>query len=225
MSPKGDVACAIANAGEVTVGGWSFDPKFGTVGKHPKNSFFEGGVNLNEVFEDVPCFTGFLAETRSSPSVDATLKDYALGEFELCSATGIKDCDQMVQNSTFDGFEATLSGSVTNTGVGPLWQAIVRCDNGTTDPADDFDISVANKIEPDGIPVLWGPLTEPSDVPFGTYGGTVFAATFDGGPLVDFGATESPARSPSTARSFAARASPRSSASSATSSRRDPARV
>ena len=38
------------------------------------NSFFEGGIDLDQLFGgQAPCFTSFLAETRSSQAVDSTL--------------------------------------------------------------------------------------------------------------------------------------------------------
>ena len=47
-------------------------------GRHdPQGSFFEGGVNLSALGLDIGCGAGFLAETRSSQSVDAQLKDFA----------------------------------------------------------------------------------------------------------------------------------------------------
>ena len=53
--------------------------------------FFEGGINLTEAFEgisEVPsCFSTFLADTRSSPSLTATLFDFAAGQLGGCEST------------------------------------------------------------------------------------------------------------------------------------------
>lgn len=48
--------------------------------------FVEGAINLSDLGLD-GCFSSFIAETRSSPQVDAQLKDFVLGEFEACGAT------------------------------------------------------------------------------------------------------------------------------------------
>lgn len=55
------------------------------------DQFVEGGVNITDIFASQnlgapPCFGSFMAETRSSSSLDATLKDYALGDLQFCDA-------------------------------------------------------------------------------------------------------------------------------------------
>ena len=35
------------------------------------------------------CFSSFMAETRSSESIDASLEDFRLNDFQLCSATAV----------------------------------------------------------------------------------------------------------------------------------------
>jgi hypothetical protein len=53
--------------------------------------FFEGGINLNEAFETsggAPrCFNTFIADTRSSQSLTATLFDYARGTLGECTVS------------------------------------------------------------------------------------------------------------------------------------------
>lgn len=60
---------------------WDYVPKAGTDGTFPNGGFYEGGVNLTALGIADACFASFLAETRSSPSVDATLKDFVQGSF------------------------------------------------------------------------------------------------------------------------------------------------
>jgi len=87
-SPAGAVACANVNSAEITVP-WDYDAKGGGVqnGKVPAGGFFEGGVNLSALRGGArPCVSSFLAETRSSPSIDAVLKDFTGGAFPLCGA-------------------------------------------------------------------------------------------------------------------------------------------
>jgi hypothetical protein len=83
-------ACAISNPGARGVPAtngthaWSYTPKQGTAGTFPTFSFFEGGLNTTALFGGEPCFASFMAETRSSQSPTATLKDFALGAFPVC---------------------------------------------------------------------------------------------------------------------------------------------
>ncbi len=93
--PTGDSACAATN-GSITA---ALDPNFeaksgATTGNYPIVGFFEGGVDLTEVGQAIgipgigtECLASFLVETRSSQSLSAVLKDFALGAFEKCTAT------------------------------------------------------------------------------------------------------------------------------------------
>ena len=110
-SPATDIACAVANTGEIS-SPWSYQAKDNKVDPNiiPANAFFEGGLDLSEVFDGpVPCFTGFLVETRSSQEINAQLKDYATGSFNTCaSITIVKDA---VPNDAQDfGFTTTGTG-------------------------------------------------------------------------------------------------------------------
>jgi hypothetical protein len=98
------LACATVNQGD-TDSPWPFSPKFGTDGIFPQGSFFEGGINISALVPDAGCFTGFLAETRSSTPFDARLKDFALGDFELCDANiqiEPDDVNEVGEDHTFD---------------------------------------------------------------------------------------------------------------------------
>ncbi len=46
--------------------------------------FFEAGLDLTALLPNVGCLSSFLAETRSSQSVDAVLKDLVFGTFDTC---------------------------------------------------------------------------------------------------------------------------------------------
>ncbi|HEX2894362.1 MAG TPA: LPXTG cell wall anchor domain-containing protein [Marmoricola sp.] len=73
-----DTACAIANTQTIT-SAWS--PT-----SHASNTFVEAGIDLNVLLDATGggCFTTFLAETRSSQEITATLKDFAAGQFNTC---------------------------------------------------------------------------------------------------------------------------------------------
>ncbi len=77
-------ACATVNGAGIQPA-WPYTPKSGPSGTIPPGGFFEGGVNLSALGL-AGCFSSFLAETRSSPSVDAVLKDFVTGSFTPCSA-------------------------------------------------------------------------------------------------------------------------------------------
>ncbi|HEX5589631.1 MAG TPA: hypothetical protein VFX65_05020 [Candidatus Limnocylindrales bacterium] len=83
--------CAVTNAA-VENAPWPFTNKDGS-NDFGVGQFFEGGINLSDLFGgDPPCFSSFLAETRSSQETDAQLKDFALGSFDTCgSLTIVKD--------------------------------------------------------------------------------------------------------------------------------------
>ncbi len=81
--------CAIVNAGTETAP-WAFVNKDGAT-SFGAGQFFEGGINLDLLFGgDAPCFSGFLAETRSSQEVEAQLKDFALGTLNTCRPPDIE---------------------------------------------------------------------------------------------------------------------------------------
>jgi hypothetical protein len=67
------------------------------------NAFYEGNLNLTNIFgDDIPCFSTFVAETRSSDEFTATLKDNVTGEFDTCGkATIIKQTDPDDASGTF----------------------------------------------------------------------------------------------------------------------------
>src|SRR5215204_957678 len=109
-APAGDDACATVNDVPISVP-WAYTPKFGSAGTIPANGFFEGGINLNELFNtsDLPCFSSFLAETRSSSSLSAQLKDFALGS--------VNSCGKVIINKVAVGGDATFNYSGTGTGI------------------------------------------------------------------------------------------------------------
>lgn len=86
LASPDDAACAVVNA-VPTTSPWSYAPKFGAAGSFPAGSFYEGGINVSRLVPGVECFSSFMAETRSSQSVDAQLKDLAGGPFDTCPVT------------------------------------------------------------------------------------------------------------------------------------------
>jgi hypothetical protein len=91
--------------------------------------FFQGGVNitkalLNANISQLPCFSSFLEETRSSQSTTAVLKDFISGGFPVCGLHITKACGTLLQAPAVsrDGahINYTWTGTVQNTGIGTL---------------------------------------------------------------------------------------------------------
>jgi hypothetical protein len=153
-------ACAITNAAASNAPvSWNYVPKSGTAGVFPPQTFFEGGVKLSAIFgTNVPCFSSFLAETRSSSSITATLKDFAEGSFNLCKIAVSKVCDNPPPTVVNGGtaIQYTFSGMVTNNGAGTVYDVQVVDTplnvTGTQNPANP--IPVAASIAP-GASANW----------------------------------------------------------------------
>jgi hypothetical protein len=119
-----DRTCAISND-LPTTSPWAYTPKAGPSGTFPQFSFFEGGINITALLGTPPCFAAFLAETRSSQSVSATLKDFTLGAFPVCGISITKACDSATYDPATGLFTDHFSGTVTNTGIGTLYNVTV----------------------------------------------------------------------------------------------------
>jgi uncharacterized repeat protein (TIGR01451 family) len=108
-----DLACAATNLTTAT-SPWPFTDKSGE-SNFLAGELFEGGINLTDLGLDKGCFTSFIAETRSSQSVTATLSDFAGGQFSFCSAPDIATQVKHGGTSTGDNGHITIGQSVTDT--------------------------------------------------------------------------------------------------------------
>jgi hypothetical protein len=108
-----DSTFAIVNGTPVTVP-WSYTNKSG---QHSPaaGEFLEEGVDLTALGLD-GCFSAFLAETRSSQSPTATLSDFVVGSFPLCSASA-----DPFNGLSKIGDPSKYALTVTNTGAGPIY--------------------------------------------------------------------------------------------------------
>ncbi|MEQ6292127.1 hypothetical protein ACFPAG_16090 [Vogesella sp. GCM10023246] len=113
----GDQACAVINniAGET--------PPWGYTNKDGQHSYqtaalFEGGIDLTALGLDLGCFSTFMAETRSSHSLSAELKDFAMGQFNVCGMKVEKTGDTLSKVS--DPVDYTIT--ITNTGIQTLYK-------------------------------------------------------------------------------------------------------
>ena len=126
---SGGLFCAVTNDEnglyDPTDSPWAYIPKAGPAGSFPYESIFEGGINLSQLFPDSDgCFSSFLAETRSSSSFTASLKDFVLDSFPLCSIEVSKVCSNPVLNVD-DTITYDITGTVTNTGPGTVYNIVV----------------------------------------------------------------------------------------------------
>jgi hypothetical protein len=112
--------CAAVNTKDGAAAPWLYRNKSGqTTFGH--GEFYEGGLNLNSLGLQNECFSSFLAETRSSQSVTATLKDFVLGPFQDCNSSTVT-----TPSAGSDGAVSIGTGSITATDT-----AVVTV-NGTT---------------------------------------------------------------------------------------------
>ncbi len=108
----GDTACAYVNSGPIPVS-WFYLDKDGDLGSTvPASGFFEGGIDLNSLFSGgkIPCFSNFLAETRSSQAPNAQLKDLAIGAVDSCGTITIHKSATPKSAQSF-GFSASGADS------------------------------------------------------------------------------------------------------------------
>lgn len=149
------VACAVANdengPNDPTPAPWPYEFKDGSTGSFPYETFFEGGINITELTGGPACFSSFMAESRSSSSFTAALKDFVLGDFDVCAIDVSKSCD--VTRLTHSGddtdklFAVSFEGQVTNSGGGTFGAGETAtivddagtpgCESGTESACDD----------------------------------------------------------------------------------------
>jgi hypothetical protein len=120
--PGGQDHCGITNVGSVAAP-WTYENKdVGVTTSFPPAAFFEGAIDLTAL-GIAACFTQFLAESRSSTSITATLKDFATPAegFNVCKIEVSKVCSNARLNATQDMIIYDISGAVTNSGFGTLF--------------------------------------------------------------------------------------------------------
>ena len=87
LTGLGDRACGRTNTGTITTP-WLTSNKQDGVGHSLRIAeFYEGGINLTESGLGGRCFNTFLADTRSSTSLTATLFDFSRGQLGDCTST------------------------------------------------------------------------------------------------------------------------------------------
>jgi hypothetical protein len=132
--PGGQKFCGITNH-LTEAAPWPYENKdTGANQPFPAGAFFEGAIDLTESGLDT-CFTGFLAESRSSTSITATLKDFVIDDqqgFPLCSVSVTKACPDAGALISQTEMQFTIRGMVTNSGAATVYDL-------TLDDAPDAD--------------------------------------------------------------------------------------
>lgn len=169
--------CAITNPGSIP-SPWSYTPKSGPAGSFPAESFYEGGINLS-ILGGNSCFSSFMAESRSSKEYNATLKDFVLSSFALCSVAIAKDCTDGSINQNETGFLYNYSIVVTNDGGGTLYDLQVVDNAGTPNTTADDDTFTLSTLAAGASHTFTGSFDSTLNPPTNT--ATVAAAGSSGG--------------------------------------------
>jgi hypothetical protein len=170
-----DDFCAIVNSGDGVATAWPFTNKSGQQA-YDHGEFYEGGVNLSaSIFPPAlqnECFASFMAETRSSQSVSAVLKDFVIGQFQPCEASIVttpSSTSFVIGGSVTDGAVVTGQGGGTPTGTVHFFvcnssqlNGSGQCETGGTDlgsanlVADPNDATKANATSASYTPTAVG---------------------------------------------------------------------
>lgn len=88
--------------------------------------FFEGGINLSRVIGGDACFASFMATSRTSSTATASIKNFIIHSFPVCSVSVTKTCasPQLLGTS----IRYSITGQVLNDGGGAL-QSLSLTDN------------------------------------------------------------------------------------------------
>jgi uncharacterized repeat protein (TIGR01451 family) len=142
-------ACAIVNTTTIPTS-WA--------GNLTAPFFFEGGVNLSALFPEVPCFSTFLTNTRTSQSTSADLKDFGLGSIDTCAS--LKITKQATPS------DATQFGYSTTGGLSPATFTLASGQSRSYTKLQPGSYSVVEDVLPAGwalenlsCPVVTGPGT------------------------------------------------------------------
>jgi uncharacterized repeat protein (TIGR01451 family) len=120
--------CGIVNDTDGLTSPWGFVDTKNVATTFSHGEFLEGGIDLQNIFgANVPCFSTFMAETRSSNKPDSALQDLTPPvSFPLCGISVTKTC---VGNGVLSNGGSTVTYSwtvtATNTGIGNLYDVTV----------------------------------------------------------------------------------------------------
>ena len=177
----GDATCATVNGPSQS----PLDPPWDTENKDGGGNlrtaeFFEGGLNLTEKGLGGKCFNTFLANTRSSQELGATLFDFASGKLGSCGLTMTTTPSQttrVIGSQVAITDTATVSGTTAGGGAGPTPTGTVSfflCSPAQLTPANTGTCQGTS-----GTAVTGNPVTVSESVP-----GTATATSGDAKSLI-----------------------------------------
>ena len=114
-----DRACAVVNTVSGETPPWAYTDKDGQH-SYQELALFEAGIDVNALLNvtSIGCYGSFLAETRSSHSTDAQLKDFAVGGFPVCDIKVTKTGDTVSKI----GDPVDYAVKIENIGRAPLYK-------------------------------------------------------------------------------------------------------
>lgn len=134
---------------------WPYTDKDGFT-DYQAGAFYEGGINVTELLlgpdptPEEECFASFLAESRSSTSPTAQLKDFVLGSFPVCAPSTTLTASATAQ--ALPGTDATFTIAETNDGDSALTNPHVTSDNtdcGTLSTAVSKNLNTDDDLDVD----------------------------------------------------------------------------
>ena len=109
--------CGVVNSASTTPA-WDYQAKNQAAGPIPAGGLFEAGIDPYTLGLSQRCFSSFMAVSRASHTIDSTLKDFVLGNFDTCSSITVTkqtDPDKAAGDFTF-----TLNPDPNSVGVKTL---------------------------------------------------------------------------------------------------------
>jgi hypothetical protein len=142
----------------------------------PTGTFFEGGVNISALFQgsSLPCFTSFLAMTRTSASTTAQLKDYVSGAFPVCGIEVGKACNlnsPPTVNNDGVSIHTSFNVPIHNTGSSTVYS--VKLAEDALSDADNLDCKITAIGNTTGLSLPFNGVTSQDVVASIAPGGTV----------------------------------------------------
>src|SRR3989475_2389278 len=119
----GDAFCGIVNPTDGTAAPWPFLDKSGN-SSYLNGEFYEGGINLSLLGLGNECFATVSAESRSSTSTTATLKDFVLATFGSCTSS-IRTVTSATTLSIGTGSASSTDSATLTVGGATTWSGTV----------------------------------------------------------------------------------------------------
>lgn len=117
-----------------------------------RGQFFEAGLNLTRLGLSA-CFGKYLANTRSSATPNATLFDFAVGEFSTCSIAVSKSCTvtDFAPSGSGKLYTTAFSAQIENTGGAtiPAGTIVTYVDDAGTENDTNDDVTITKALASD----------------------------------------------------------------------------